>query len=75
MTVVIDQESQQSSIIPTWISWMQCTTFVVLYILWVLPGVVGIPKTALTFEVLQGKCADLTQHNSAKSDPIFGRSA
>ena len=75
MTVSITQEVQQSSKFPTWIGWMQCTTFVVLYILWVLPGVVGIPKTALAFEVLQGKCADLTQHNSAKSDLIFGRSA
>ena len=75
MTVAITLEGQQSSKIPTWISWMQYATFVVLYILWVLPGVVGIPKTALEFKVLQGKCADLTQHNSVESDPIFGWSA
>jgi hypothetical protein len=75
VTVAITQKGQQSSKIPTWTGWMQRTTFVVLYILWVLRGVVGIPQTAIAFEVLQGKCADLTQHNSAKSDPIFGRSA
>ena len=75
MTVAITQEGQQSSKIPTWISWMQCTTFVMLYVLWVLLEVVGIPKTALAFEVVQGKCADLTKYNSANSDSIFGRSA
>lgn len=75
MTVSIAREVQQNAEIPTWISWMQCTTFFLLYAVWILPGVVGIPYTALVFEVLQGKCADLTQHNSAESDPIFGWSA
>ena len=74
MIVAITQENQKSPKIATCIIWMQCTTFVVLYAVWKLSEVISIPKAALAFKAVKGKCADLTQHTSTKSDSIFGRS-
>jgi hypothetical protein len=75
VNLAITQEGQQSSKTPTWMRWVQCITFVVLYAVWLLPEVVGIPEATLVFEAAQGKCTDLSQHTSAESDSIFGRSA
>ena len=58
MIVVITQEGQPSSKIPTFI----------------LPEMVGIRNTALVFEAVNGKCTGLTQHASAESNFLFGGS-
>lgn len=34
-------------IIPAWLIWIQCTAFVVLYAVWILPEIVGFRNTAL----------------------------
>lgn len=40
--------------IPPWLIWVQCSAFVVLYAVWILPGVVGFRNTALVLGALAG---------------------
>lgn len=54
MIVAITQEGQQRSKIPTWIIWMQCTAFVVLYAVWILPEIVGFRNTSLVIGAVLG---------------------
>ncbi len=58
--------------IPAFITWLQYIAFVVLYSVWVLPEVVFIRNTAIVLGAADGKCANLTQHDSGGSDSIFG---
>lgn len=48
-------EARQSQAgIPPWLIWVQCSAFVVLYAVWILPGVVGFRNTALVLGALTG---------------------
>jgi len=40
--------------IPSWLIWIQCTAFVVLYAFWILPEIVGFRNTALVVGALAG---------------------
>jgi hypothetical protein len=42
------------SVIPTWLIWIQCAAFLVLYAVWILPEIVGFRNTALVVGALSG---------------------
>jgi len=54
MTGSNTQSSQIESKIPNWMVWVQCTAFVVLYAVWILPEIVGFRNTALVVGALFG---------------------
>lgn len=55
MTQIITQSSRQESSLPSWVIWVQCAAFVVLYAVWILPEIVGFRNTALVI----GSCSGL----------------
>ena len=54
MTGSNTQSSQMESKIPSWVVWVQCIAFVVLYAVWILPEIVGFRNTALVVGALFG---------------------
>ncbi len=50
----INQSSQIVSKIPNWMIWVQCTAFMVLYAVWILPEIVGFRNTALAVGAVFG---------------------
>jgi len=54
MTGSITQSAKMESKIPNWMIWVQCTAFVVLYAVWILPEIVGFRNTALVVGALFG---------------------
>ena len=54
MTQTITQLSRQESSLPSWVIWIQCTAFVVLYAVWILPDIVGFRNTALVSGAIFG---------------------
>lgn len=45
---------QSKPVIPSWLIWIQCIAFVVLYAVWILPEIVGFRNTALVVGALAG---------------------
>lgn len=41
-------------LIPAWLIWIQCLSFVLLYAVWILPEIVGFRNTALVVGALSG---------------------
>lgn len=54
MTQIIAQSSRQESSLPSWVIWVQCAAFVVLYAVWILPEIVGFRNTALVTGAIFG---------------------
>lgn len=54
MTQTIAQSSRQESSLPSWVIWIQCAAFVVLYAVWILPEIVGFRNTALVTGAIFG---------------------
>lgn len=55
-SIELNQLSPNSSapIVPPWLIWTQCISFVVLYAVWILPEIVGFRNTALVLGALAG---------------------
>lgn len=54
MTALSAQSNKTDSRIPAWVGWTQCTAFVVLYAVWILPEIVGFRNTALVVGAVFG---------------------
>jgi hypothetical protein len=54
MTKSISQSAKMELKIPSWIILVQCTAFVVLYAVWILPEIVGFRNTALVIGAVLG---------------------
>lgn len=48
------QKLNNSLSIPTWVIWIQCAAFVVLYSVWILPEIVGFRNTAMVIGAITG---------------------
>ena len=66
------QYQRADSRLPSWIIWIQCVAFVVLYAVWILPEIVGFRNTALVIGAVLGahsiyQYRDVFLQNSALS--------
>lgn len=54
MIPFISQSSRQESSLPSWVIYLQCAAFILLYAVWILPEIVGFRNTALVVGACSG---------------------